>query len=42
MATMPAYGDSLPGLPFNYIFAYFIDNTCDLVTRNSWVLDARE
>jgi hypothetical protein len=35
LATMPADSDSLPRLPFNYIFSYFIDNTCDLVTRNS-------
>jgi hypothetical protein len=42
MTSIPAYTYSLSSLPFNYIVAYLIDNTCYLMTRNSRICDTGE
>src|ERR1700693_4711490 len=45
MATLacgPTYTYPLSHLPFSDIIAYCVDDSCDLVARNPWVLNTRE
>ena len=44
MTSMPANSYSLPGFPFSIsnVFTYCINNPCNLMTRNPWILDAWE